>query len=306
MNRQPKFESLASVWERRAEVIKTRPPKPPLPICIPEIDKLTYGFSEKVSLIAARTSEGKTAFALQCAFLLADMGKTVLFVSLEDDVESMSERLFCRVLEVDNQAVMRGQFSEDQSRIASKIFSNLKLVAMDSYGYTWEEFDSLITDAKKNIQPDIIFFDYLQMVQKSRSARSKYEAIEEFANNAIWWNKKNKIPLVLTSQINRKVGDGHFPSLANMSGCDKIEQDAFLCLILHQPFAHGMPSWDFNKNNNTGYEDCPIDYLEIKIAKNKFGQKNVIVPVRFTGEFGKFESWDGERRPVYRKDWDNA
>ena len=74
-----------------------------------------------------------------------------------------------------------------------------------------------------------------------------------------------------------------------MSGCDAIEEQADLALILYHPCLYRKPSFDYDGKN--GFEIAPRNWVEIEVAKNKTGRRGIIVPAKFTGEHYLFEDW---------------
>ena len=112
--RMPVYEPLSKIWERRIQKIVKRTDKPEFPFGLGELDRVTHGITKgKVTLIAARTSEAKTAFTLQGAFNIADSGKNVVYISLEDDVEQIAERLFSNIREISNQDLITGNVDKE-------------------------------------------------------------------------------------------------------------------------------------------------------------------------------------------------
>ena len=91
---------------------------PRLPITsLPELNRKIWGLKEGgITIVGARTSQGKSSFAMQCAWDLADSNIPVLFLSLEMDEKSLIERLFCHVAKVDNYDIKTGKWNTDQGR----------------------------------------------------------------------------------------------------------------------------------------------------------------------------------------------
>lgn len=306
--RTMEFESLSSIWPRRAEKILKRTEAPEFPFGIDTLDRVCHGITKgKVTLIAGRTSEAKTSFALQAAFKIADLGKTVMYITLEDDVEQISERLFSNIMEVDNQDLIRGIVKKEilESKGILDIFKNVKLLALENYGHNFVEIQEAI-DALVP-KPDLVFLDYVQMIEQL-PRESEYESLSRFSQSCKKFAEKNDIGLVIISQINRSGAKDGRPQAHHLQGCGRLEQVADLLLILYCPQHYEDHSYDYEKSSGKGMEICPADYVEIMIAKNKNGLRNWVVPVRFTGKYYKFSEWSNPfytQREVAREIYGN-
>lgn len=282
------LQNLFSIWKRRKEKIRNRTDKAEFPFGIKKLDDITHGITKgKVTVIAGRTSEAKTSFALQGAFNIANTGKTVLYITLEDDSEQIAERIFSNIMEVDNQALIQGMVSDEilDSPAMEKIFKSVKFVPVQDFGHNFDEIKKTIESI--NPKPDIVFIDYVQMIEQL-PRESEYEALSRFSQQLKKFAEKNDVGLVIISQINRSGAKDGRPQAHHLQGCGRLEQVCDLLLILYCPFNSNDSSFD------GGMEECPRDYVEVIIAKNKNGQRNWVVPTRFTGKYYKFTTWEVE------------
>ena len=130
--RTPKFENVWSIYGRVKAGIAGRGDVPEFGFGIQALDWLTNGMQRgKLTIIAARTSEGKTALALQTAKQQALSGKTVAYLSLEDDREELVERLLCNHFQVNNQYLRRGLVENlPPDELVERVFPSLKLLVL--------------------------------------------------------------------------------------------------------------------------------------------------------------------------------
>ena len=89
--------SLAELIGRYCARMEDRTPPDWLKFGIPELDQLLNVGRGKFVILAADSSVGKTALALQFAYHLAETGKKVGFFSLETDADTLTERLLAEV-----------------------------------------------------------------------------------------------------------------------------------------------------------------------------------------------------------------
>lgn len=245
-------------------------------------------------MISARTSEAKTAFTLQSAFHIADTGATVLYISLEDDSEQIAERIFSNIRMVDNQDLLTGRVSKEvlEDKLIEETFKRLKFLPLENYGHNFEEIQRAIDLLEP--KPELVFLDYIQMIEQLPK-ESEYEALSRFAQKCKKFAELNDIGLVIVSQINRAGAKEGRPQAHHLQGCGRLEQVADLLLIIYCPYNYDDSSFDYKEGSSSiecsGMKECPPDYVEIIVAKNKNGMRNKVVKTRFTGKFYKFEPW---------------
>ncbi|HOW60060.1 MAG TPA: DnaB-like helicase C-terminal domain-containing protein [Candidatus Omnitrophota bacterium] len=290
IKRTPIIENPATIFARVIQKIQKRTEKPEFPFGITQLDEMTNGLTrERVSIIAARPSEGKTSFGLQAAYKLADAGHPVVYVSLEDDREQLMEKLFCNICEIKNTELKKGFKPEYEPKreIAEKIFEKLTLLPIDNFGYNFEEVAQLVREVKP--KPEVVFIDYIQMIDSEKDG-SRWESISEFIRGFKKFSLEEKIATVILSQINRMGADEGRPSLHHLKQCGTLEEVADLALILHYPMRYGASSFDYDAKRGRGIEKAPKDYIEIQVEKNKSGPTG-IVPAKFIGPHYRFEDW---------------
>lgn len=288
-NREPVFESLSTILKRAKVLISKRTDKAEFPFGIKSLDAITHGIKRgKLTLVAGRTSEGKSAFCLQTAVSLADAGKTVAFISLEDDVEQIAEKIFCNMGRVENWKLIKGDTSRLNDPAINTLFDDLKLLVMDNFGYSFDEVRRVVEELEP--KPDIVFLDYIQIIDRMEKM-NRYESLSEFARQCKIFAEQSDIGFVIASQINRAGARDARPALHHLSGCDALEQTADLVLLLYYPFVYGSPSYNYKQGTMEGFEVAPRNWIEVEVAKNKTGQRGVIVPLCFTGQHYLFEDW---------------
>lgn len=295
-DRQPSFERVSTIFERVKANVQGRTDAPALPCGIPPLDQAIRGLPQgKVTILAARTTEGKTSLGIQIAANLADCGKTVAYITLEDDRESLVERLYCQMARVDHGRLLAGQLSALEHPAMPRVFEQLRLLVLDNYGYNMRELETVMASLAP--PPDVVFVDYAQMIDQAQR-ETEYEAISRFVRDVKVFAERHRIAVVLLSQINRVGARDGRPQLHHLASCGRLEQVANLVLLLFAPRFYDMASYDYDPTSGRGLKDCPREYVELEIAKNKTGRRNVIVPLRFIGSQYRFEAWHVDQESV--------
>jgi replicative DNA helicase len=172
----------------------------------------------------------------------------------------------------------------------------LSMLIVDGFGFNLKEID----DAFENLsfvngqKADIIFFDYLQMIDYSN-----YEGLTAFMKEVKKWCLKKNCSFVLASQQNRAMGDE--PDNKNMKGAGSIEEVSDIIILLYYPFQsrkigaekykHGNNECDYSRLNEFDKEMVWKHYFEISISKNKGGATRQCIPVEYYGESYTFKDW---------------
>ena len=149
----------------------------------------------------------------------------------------------------------------------------------EASGYTPEQIRSDIVKDRL----DIVFIDYLQLIQNANKKYSEYERVT-YASTAL----KNiatelDVTVVALSQLNRNITKYEEPDPSDLRSSGQIEQDANVILFLY------IPNDDELKNPDDIENQDALRWL--KIAKAKEGR---------TGKFKMF--FDGKHQR-FTEDW---
>ena len=253
-------------------------PKYPL-TSLPRFNRKIWGLKEGLTLIASRTSQGKSSLSLQFAYDLAKQGIPTLFLSLEMLVPALIERLFCNVKEVDNYALLTGQFAileeiEEKWDEFKKEMEALPILITDKIGHTFSEINKLIEIM--NPAPKAVFIDHLQEIRVG--SKNEREMMDEYIRSFKELALKKGFAGVLCSQINRTASTeskDHEPQLHQLKSTGGLEEKADTVILLHYPYFYDQISEKENKykiiiakqrNGRTGKYDCKFipEYYKFK------------------------------------------
>lgn len=215
---------------------------------------------KKLTVLGARTSQGKSAFALQIAYDVALQGIPVLFLSLEMYEEDVIERIFCLSEKADNYDLLTGKFEKyfEHWENFKKKLDGIPLVVTDMLGKTCQDVGKFLDNL--TIKPSLIIIDHIQEA-KHANLNNQKEIIEEYLKSLRVMAIKHNFSLVVCSQINRASQSetiGGEPQVHHLKNSGYIEEGADVILLLHWPW-HYTNSGD--KNN-----------FVINVAKNRNGR----------------------------------
>lgn len=248
---------------------------------IPSLNDKIWGIKRReMTIVGARTSQGKSLFMNQLAWDLADQGHKVLYLSLEMDVCALQERLFCSVMRVPNYKILRGAFSEDHE-IKNKweTFCNLAeevfLEYSDQVGRNWKQLEDLIDSL--NPKPDILILDHINEISTG-NVRDRRQAVDDYLIKFRGMCIHNNFAGIIGAQINRsgQYDTSKEPRMSQLKESGKLEEGADLVLLLY---------WEHKDN-----EEKNKNAYQILVDKNRGGWTGKI-KLRIDPEFYRLSDW---------------
>lgn len=232
---------------------------------IRDMDKLLYVEPGDFVILGGKPSAGKTAFALQCAWHMAE-SKRVGFFSLETGEEKLADRQFSSAAEIPLENIKLNALSEahwDSVRQidAATIRRNLDYIPVHNVSVA----DLHAFSAAKGY--DVIFVDYIQLL-KGHGA-SRYEEVTNLSIDLHRFSRATGCCVIGLSQLSRQGGDAA-PDMSALRESGQLEQDAdaVLLLYLEKP-------------------DDPKSRRILKCAKNKEGERFRTL-LDFDGKYQRF------------------
>lgn len=238
------------------------------------LDELLVSFGKKsLSLIAARPSVGKTAFAIQIAKNMAKKGKKVAIFSLEMDDSEQYERLVSAESGIDLTRLQKAlQYLGDEEQKFNEGNEKLSNLSIDiaSGSFSVKEIYTLI----KHQNYDVVIIDYLQLIEPDKSYKGNRAAeVGEVSRGLKKIAMKLGIPIIALSQLNRESTQkkDKRPLISELRESGSLEQDASNIIML----------WDLNDDDNCFYKG-------VEVAKCRQGKKGKI-GMKFDGDHMTFE-----------------
>jgi replicative DNA helicase len=192
-------------------------------------------------ILAARTSVGKTAFALNLAVNAAKAGATVAFFSLEMPSQQVVQRMLSSEANIDSWRMRRGllQQADFQALVqAQNDLGSLDFYIDDSPAMTVLQLRAKARRQLRNIKDGkgLIVIDYLQLMQPAKTGRERQRYLEvgEISRGLKILAKELGVPILALSQLARGVEqrENKRPMLSDLRESGSIEQDADVVLFL--------------------------------------------------------------------------
>ena len=175
-----------------------------------KLDKQLCGFDNgDLIVVGSRPAVGKTAFIMSCALNNARAGVPVLFYSFDFTPLQFVNRLISMVSEVDNGKIRTGMMEQKEWEdllTRSKELSELPIYIESDAPRKIEELCNHIEKAVEGSNAKIVYIDYLQLLEckNTSTVENRYQEVSMFSRSLKALARKLNIPIVVTSQLNRR------------------------------------------------------------------------------------------------------
>ncbi|HZK27364.1 MAG TPA: DnaB-like helicase C-terminal domain-containing protein, partial [Thermoclostridium sp.] len=253
------------------------------------LDEKTGGAHDgELTILAARPSVGKTAFALQVAINMAFRNNKVAIFSLEMNRRILMKRLIANLSGVDLQKI---NYAKDLDEIDFKAMTEaaaeLAQLPIRIYDkcFRVEEIRGICRELKNAEGIDYVIVDYLQLCETLKRTANKNDLVSSMSRTFKLMTLEFDIPIMVLSQLNREnERDNKKPKLVNLRDSGSIEQDADNVFFLHDEQAGQYSETDI---------DLP-KRIELIIAKQRNGERNKSHDIAFLLKRQMFKEWAKE------------
>lgn len=255
-----------------------------------DLNQLTGGWQKSfVTILAARPGMGKTALMLHFVRAAAFTGANCCIFSLEMSEESLADRMILSLTDILVDNYKKGiMFDSDwlQFNEAKKKLSALPIYIDPNPSVSMRYIKTTCRLMKKKGKCDIIFLDYLQLVDMSLGEKNKNREneVSQASRNCKIIAKELNVPVIVLAQLSRKVEErkGNRPELADLRESGAIEQDADIVGFIYRPEYYKIET-DSAGNSTAGLG-------ELIIAKHRDGPTGDI-PFRCNESLTKFSDF---------------
>lgn len=238
-----------------------------------KLDDLLLGISPtSLSIIGARPSVGKTAFALGVlTHVGAVLQRPALFFSLEMSRLEVAERILSSQARVDGNRLKTGQLSNVDWENVTKALAaldNSKIFVDDNPMLTVMDVRARARRVKQR-EGDlgIVIVDYLQLMSSRSRAENRQVEVSEMSRGLKLLARELACPVVALSQLSRSVEQDkkRRPMMSDLRESGAIEQDADIIMFLHRPGGGAVDGAE----QESAYEDA--GKVEVIVAKHRNG-----------------------------------
>lgn len=234
-------KTLPEYWAEARAIFKHRSEQsePEFPTGLNFLDEATDGLGRgEVWIIAGKTGSGKTTLALQLAKTFADNPKhSIAIMSLEMKGWELITRMFCLIHGFSYIEIKKGIFPAGYHEKNKEFQDYINMIDLQIYecGYSFNEIEKVISSDYYHKKPDVIFIDFLQLVEwrsfkEERLALSEYiRKLKELANTL-------NIGVVAISQLRRLPSGVNYerpPDVIDLKGSGALEQAADKILFVY-------------------------------------------------------------------------
>lgn len=233
----------------------------------------------ELTIIGARPSVGKTAFAINLAIKALERTEEVAvdLFTLEMTLDQMMYRFVSKKAKINNMQIRNPiKLTNDQKRQAALTYKELAKLNLRIYDQEYTQLNDIIMAIRKRAKKGkyLAIIDYAGLVAVKDSRKNAREILNEVTRRLKLLTNELGITVILLSQLSRDTEKtGKVPTLADLKESGSLEQDANIVMFL--------------------YRENPDDrkHVQVKIAKSRDGVIGVI-PFKFIGQFMEFSTED--------------
>lgn len=209
----------------------------------------------QLCIIGARTAQGKTALALNLAYKALKAKRTVVVFSLEMQQTEIIQRLAAIRSAISFAEYRNGESNAVERMNEAALWLSEKPLFISDTAHTMERIKAQCYEIKKTHSPDMVFVDYLQLIQPTvKQNRNREQEVAEISRNLKILAQELNVPVIVPSQLNRGAENRteDKPKLSDLRESGSIEQDADICLLLSRNETHADLRVAKNRNGRNG------------------------------------------------------
>jgi archaellum biogenesis ATPase FlaH len=214
-----------------------------IPFDIELLNEITKGglSLKSLNIILAGTGVGKSLAMCHIAAGALNLGKNVLYISMEMSEERIAERIDANLLDIPIDQIDKlslQMFTEKVAGLKRKTNGRMVVKEYPTSAANANHFRALLNELKlkKGFEPDIVFIDYLNICASSRikmgASVNSYTYIKSIAEELRGLAVEFKLPIVSATQTTRSGFGSSDPGLEDTSESFGLPATADLMLAL--------------------------------------------------------------------------
>lgn len=229
-------------------------------------DEYTLGLQDgQLIILAARPSMGKSAFAVNIAYNVAEKGKHVAVFSLEMSAEQIVTRMLSSVSGINSMNIQSGRINTRewvQLEHAASMLKRMNIYFDDTSSTSVSDVYTKCRQLKQEGKLDFVVIDYLQLLTGSSNyGGNRVTEVSEISRKLKNLARDLEVPVLALSQLSRGVENriDKRPNMADLRESGSIEQDADIVMFMYRD--------DYYNRENSEKPNL----VDIIISKNRSG-----------------------------------
>lgn len=295
--RGPQFKRVDEILVGYEQEIYDRFDKPVTvvgtPTGFPALDRINGGYKPGVHILGARTSIGKTAWALSSTLKMAERGVRVAIFTLEMLEKDLTNRLLAMRSGVPTYAIEHGRFADghlltnadkDLIRDALDWLKRMPIFINPHPAPTTSDIRVSLQRLIAALGVDIAIIDHIHLMSDDDISKGKRESLVQMytniSRNLKYVAKDLQIPLLILAQLNRAstMRQDRHPQLTDLRESGSIEQDAQLVYLLHREDPYHKHDKQYSQTHMADFE----------VAKNQLGGMTDVISFYYDEKVARF------------------
>jgi replicative DNA helicase len=250
------------------------------------LDKFIGGFRKgELTCIGGRPGMGKTSFLTHLAIDIAK-AYNVVFCSLSESPGSLFSYILAKESELNRFKLYENKLNQEEAELVRKA---IKQIDSSSITFIHHEFKiERIIEEVKNSKVEVLFIDYLQLLDSVISFKTSNERIVKCLLVLKALAEEENISIIISSQLNNNVerwGGDKIPQIIDIQGSDYAEHIFDLIMNLYRPDYYGI--------TEGADGDSTIDLTLVNVIKNKRGKRG-FAALKYSKSRSSFSDWKEE------------
>jgi replicative DNA helicase len=255
-----------------------------------KVDAVLRGLqSSSLTIVGARPSVGKTAFALGILLHVgAVLRRPSLYFSLEMSRTELAERILATSALIDSSRLKTGELSNiewDQAQASITRLHDAPIFVDDNPNLTVMDVRARARRIKQQ-QGDlgVVIVDYLQLMSSRSRTENRQVEVAEMSRGLKILARELSCPVIALSQLSRGLESRQDkrPMMSDLRESGSLEQDADVVLFLYRPEIYDTEVSDANRG-----------VVEVIISKHRNGPTGTANLV-FRNKFARFDDMGDE------------
>lgn len=232
-------------------------------------------FKGELTTIAARSGVGKTALALQIMLNASKQGKKVLFISREMSNEQIFMRNLSKNTGISIQKMKSKQLEAEEWRL---IVKGMESLCEGNLIYINDRISTVSAMKKRirQIRPDLVIVDYIQLMSVEGSAYSREREVAGLSREIKNITLDFMIPVIQLSQLNDEMKDSRPWGERPMRDSKAIFHDSNNVIYIHEPvggdFMKAVDDIGQDEKRVLAARSEGVKLLDLIVAKCRDGQ----------------------------------